>query len=39
MVQHTGSPDSFGFAIAALALITLDLKKGEKIKYLLFKVI
>ena len=30
---------SFGFAIAALALITLDLKKGIKIKNFLFKVI
>ena len=28
--QHTASPGSFGFAIAALALITFDLKKGKK---------
>ena len=34
--QHTASPGSFGFAIAALALITLDLKKGKKNKAFAF---
>ena len=37
-VQHTASPGSFGFEIAALALITLGRKKGKKKNICLLKL-